>query len=305
MKNWILKAIIQKLISFLPNGHKINYWFQKNITKGVLLNDEYFFEKLESLKDHSRLKEKYLENPNPVCLELGTGWYPIVPIGLYLTGAPKIYTLDLSSLLKKKNVLGTIAKFLEHQNSGNLKKYGLNILNERVENLVSILKLSSDKDLVEILTELKVTYLVGDASKLELSPSTVDFIVSNNTFEHIHENALKSILKEFKRILKPNGLMSHFIDMSDHFAHLDKSITIYNFLRFSDFWWKVIDNDIQPQNRLRIIHYRNLYKELAIPIREEVNREGDYGLLKQVKLDKKYSGISQADIAVSHSLFVS
>ena len=36
IRKWHLKAIIQKTISFLPGSHKINYWFQKNITKGVL-----------------------------------------------------------------------------------------------------------------------------------------------------------------------------------------------------------------------------------------------------------------------------
>ena len=39
---WQMKAIAQKAISFLPKKEKINYWFQKNITKGVTLTDEYF-----------------------------------------------------------------------------------------------------------------------------------------------------------------------------------------------------------------------------------------------------------------------
>ena len=66
---------------------------------------------------------------------------------------------------------------------------------------------------------------------LSLQKESVDFICSNNTFEHIPQEILRDILVEFKRVLHPNGLMSHFIDMSDHFAHFDSRITIYNFLQ--------------------------------------------------------------------------
>ncbi len=65
---------------------------------------------------------------------------------------------------------------------------------------------------------------------LNIKSDSVDFICSNNTFEHIPADILSAILREFKRVIKPGGLMSHFIDMSDHFAHFDSRITIYNFL---------------------------------------------------------------------------
>ena len=60
--------------------------------------------------------------------------------------------------------------------------------------------------------------------------------------------------------------MSHFIDMSDHFAHLDKSISAYNFLKFSKTQWKLIDNSIQPQNRLRICDYTTLLKNAQFKV---------------------------------------
>lgn len=42
MKKWILKAFIQKVITFLPFSFKINYLFQKYVTKHVHLTDEFF-----------------------------------------------------------------------------------------------------------------------------------------------------------------------------------------------------------------------------------------------------------------------
>ncbi|MBK7337072.1 MAG: class I SAM-dependent methyltransferase [Saprospirales bacterium] len=120
-----------------------------------------------------------------------------------------------------------------------------------------------DWNLRDMLEALHIRYLVTDARKLPLNPESLDLIVSNNTFEHIYPNILAEILAEFKRLLRPGGMMSHFIDMSDHFAHLDTGITIYNFLRFSEKNWGWIDNSIQPQNRWRISHYRHLYKNWA------------------------------------------
>ena len=60
--------------------------------------------------------------------------------------------------------------------------------------------------------------------------------------------------------------MLHFIDMSDHFAHLGKSISAYNFLKFSETQWNLIDNSIQPQNRLRICDYTTLLKNAQFKV---------------------------------------
>jgi len=137
-----------------------------------------------------------------------------------------------------------------------------------------------------------------------LSENSVDFITSNNTFEHVFEEKLVEILKEFNRILKVDGLMSHFIDLSDHFAHADTSITIYNFLKFSDKHWKMIDNDVQPQNRFRINHFRDILSNSGFKIEKENNRPGDISILKGLKLDKQFSDIDTKDCAVSHSYIV-
>ena len=99
--------------------------------------------------------------------------------------------------------------------------------------------------------------------------------------------------------------MSHQIDMSDHFAHLDKSITIYNFLQYTDAQWNRIDNSIQPQNRLRIADFRRLHQQAGFKVLEELNRPGSISDLKKGKLADKYKTYSDADLAVSHTLMVS
>lgn len=302
MAVWILKAVIQKTISFLPASQRINYFFQKYITRGVSLDDEWFEDKLSHCRDHFAAFQKYGNRKSDfTAIELGTGWFPVVPLGLYLCGAGEIITYDLNALLRDENVKATVEKFSAYHKTGRLREF-LNGVNEE---RLNILLACQGKRKENILEKFKIKAVVGDASRTSLRSSSADLVVSNNVFEHIYPEILKRILEEFKRITKPRGVMSHFIDMSDHFAHLDKKISIYNFLRFSDKQWKWIDNSIQPMNRLRIYDYRKIYADLNIPITEEKNREGNVAGLKRIPLAQKFISAPAEETAISHSLVIS
>lgn len=306
MKKWILKAIVQKTISFLPKANKINNLFQKYVTKGFYLTDEYFFDRLEHAQVHLKEYASFTNNfvPNS-CLELGTGWYPVIPIAFYLAGVKNIHTVDISSLIKKEWIKITTAKFIEAYESKKLEDY-IKVDENRYEKIMFIHNNIDSLELKDVLDKLHLKYHVEDARKLHFQDGSIDLINSNNTFEHIEQEVLKSILKEFKRIInKKHGVMSHFIDMSDHFAHFDKSINIYNFLRFSDKQWKLIDNTIQPQNRLRIDDYRSIYQELNIPISKESFRKGNIDEVNDIKLNQKFKSKPIKTIAISHCNFTS
>lgn len=305
MKKWILKAIVQKSISYFPFSHRINYLFQKHVTKGVFLTDEYFYDRLSHASKHFKSYYNYAGIFPEKCLEIGTGWYPIVPISFFLAGVNKVYSVDISFLTSKQRIKITLEKFIESYKLGFLPEY-INIQSERFSSIQNILENIKKLSLNEILTKLHITYLIEDAGNLSLADNSIDLINSNNTFEHIYPDKLIPILKEFKRVLnKESGVMSHFIDLSDHFAHFDKSINIYNFLKFSDTQWKWIDNSIQPQNRLRIYDYKKIYADLNIPIDEESFRKGDLKELNKINLDKKYLNHPISDLAITHCHFVS
>lgn len=306
MKKWKQKAIVQKIISYLPLSHQINYFFQKYVTKGVYLSDLYFFDRLGHAKDHINSYQKYTGKETPITtLEIGTGWYPIVPISFFLIGADKIYSVDISFLTSKERLKNTLEKFVETEQKQQLKKY-VNYNPERFKILKDILAHYDKLSLEEVLQRLKITYLIEDARKLSLLDNSIDLINSNNTFEHIYPSILIPILKEFKRVIKKQeGVMSHFIDMSDHFAHFDKSINIYNFLQFSDRQWNYIDNEIQPQNRMRVYDYKNIFSDLNIPITESYYRKGNLSELKTITLDNKYLDYPIEETAISHCHFIS
>lgn len=301
---WIAKALIQKAISFLPYNHSVNFLFQKYVTRGVRLTDELFEDKLIHCRNHLHYFSTYATTAPASSLEIGTGWYPIVPIGLYLFGFQEIVSVDISDLLTTDSVHQTIARYEAYLTSGRLSQFLDQVDMERFSKLKELLQYNEPPH--ELLKRLNIRIIIGDARKIDRPDESFDLINSNNTFEHIYPEILIDIVKEFKRLLRPTGIMSHQIDMSDHFAHLDKSISIYNFLKYSDKQWSMIDNTIQPQNRLRVSDFREIFKDLKLEILFEQNRDGDIDLIKQLRplLDHKYKSYSDADLAVSHSLFV-
>lgn len=302
---WILKAVVQKTISYLPFRHRINFFFQKYVTKGVFLTDEYFTDRLQHARNHLRYYRRFSSNAHlETTLELGTGWYPVVPICMFLSGASTIYTVDISSLSSKEHVITTIEKFVNYYRQGKLAEY-MEVKAGRIAVLEDLLENQHLLNLEDLTRRLHLQYLIQDARHLSIDSSVIDLVHSNNTFEHVFPEILEALLVEFNRIARPGGILSHFVDMSDHFAHFDRSINIYHYLRFSDQQWAWIDNDIQPQNRWRINDYKALYHKLGLEIAYLDVRKGNLNLLKQIEVNKKYQNYPMSDLAISHCHIVS
>lgn len=305
---WKAKALVQKAISFMPYREKLNYLFQRYVTHGIELNDVHFEYKIQAASDHVRYMRKYAPEGilcNQAVLKLGTGWYPVVPVSMYLCGAMSVTSMDIRPWMNKKSLLVCINKFIEWRRAGKLDEHLKGIIEERWNTILSIAEKQDELTEERILDILQFRTMVTDARSTRLPAQSFDFICSNNTFEHIYPEVLQDILKEFKRLLKPGGLMSHHIDMSDHFAHFDTSISIYNFLKFSAKQWKLIDNKIQPQNRLRYIDFIKMYQRLQIPITEEKLWEGAPEQLAKIKIAPEFMQYSIADLAISHVYMVS
>lgn len=304
--NWKIKAWVQKTISYLPNGHKVNYLFQKYVTKGVVLSDAYFYDRLEHAQRHIGMYHKLVGSlKGAKTLELGTGWYPVVPLSNFLCGADKICSVDISNLTDKAKLKTTVDYFIQAEAAGKLKNY-IPFLPERLAFLKSIVSDFDKLSYEEILAKLNLRFLVRDARHLpELNDVSIDLIHSNNTFEHVYAAILSDILIEFKRLVKKGGMMSHFIDMSDHFAHSDHNITIYNFLKFNQKEWKRIDNSIQPQNRLRFKDFIKMYADVGIPVTDTEFRPGSLEDLAKVKIHTEWAEYSKEELAVSHGYIFS
>ena len=306
MAKWIIKAALQRSFSLFPNPEAINRLFQKYLTGQDKLNDTKFENKLLHASDHLRFLKKYspgIDTGKIKCLELGTGQFPIVPIYYFLHGMNDIVSIDIISFMTVDRIKNTLDYFLHYQNRfpEKFEKYLSAVDENRWKEMQRISQqIDSYKSVQEVLAAFSSRILIQDARRTDFADATFDFITSNNTFEHIYPEILEGILKEFYRILKPGGVMSHFIDMTDHFAHFDSQINIYNFLKFSPRAWRMIDNEILPQSRLRLRDYEEMYHRLGIPVTEKLIWLYNAELLDTISIHQSLKGYSREELAVVH-----
>jgi SAM-dependent methyltransferase len=194
-------------------------------------------------------------------MEVGTGWYPVVPIGVWFCGADRNLTYDLNRYLSPRVTSRALEWMVTH-----------------VEELADTLSDLAPRDLIKekldlvrrfkrrplgLLEQANIQYIAPrDAGSTGLAEDSVDIHVSLFTFEHIPRNDLRAILREAARVLRPGGLAIHRVDPKDHFSDIDASITKVNFLRFTEREWrKHFGNRYAYQNRLHDPEFRALFDE--------------------------------------------
>lgn len=303
---WVFKAAVQKGIATLPASERVNYVFQRRVSRRLRLDHRTLSNKLERVDEHLHAYRKVTGRESPrFALELGTGWFPVVPIGLFLAGVESVRTVDLVPHLRTEHVLAAVKAVLDSQRGGEIAEAA--VKPDRLSELRQLGALGPTLPLDEILRRLRIVPLIGDAQSLPLPDGSVDLVCSNNTFEHIYSSVLGGILLDLARVLAPHnkGAMSHFIDLSDHFAHLDKSISAYNFLRFSARQWQMLDNSIQPQNRLRYDDYIRLHEDAGLRVVETEVRPGSVPELLRVPVHQEFANRDPDVLAITHCRIVS
>jgi hypothetical protein len=120
-------------------------------------------------------------------------------------------------------------------------------------------------------------------------------VVSNNTFEHIPADVLRGLAAEFARLCPPGGVMDHFVDMHDHYATFDPSIGRLNYLRYPDPVWRLFNNPLQHQNRLRLPEYRAILEEAGFEIVAERRRNGRPGEFDGLRVARRFEAIPREE----------
>jgi SAM-dependent methyltransferase len=307
--NWKLKAKIQNLISLLPDSlsYSIYYWIQRNfgsLRESKLNPTSRLIGGIETVK---RLEQVGRSPVGSTFLEVGTGRKINTPLAFWLLGAEKIITVDLNPYLKEELVREDLDYIVKNKSEIE-GLFGNRIFNDRLNVLLEFIE--SPYELKNLLKFINIEYIApGDASRLNLSESSIDFHTSYTVLEHISPEIIKAILKEGQRILKKDGLFIHKIDYSDHFSHSDKSISSINFLQFSDDDWdKIAGNRYMYMNRLRHDDFVSLFLALGnLVLLDEVNQDSDVVKLlefNKTKLHSRFSQKTKEVLAISSSWII-
>jgi len=303
MRHWLIKSAIQRTISFLPWCHWWNERLQTWVTRTLDLSPERFTQRLEYCQRH--LEHFFDLRPQRgegfSVLELGTGWYPVVPAGLYLCGATEIWTIDIAPHLRPDRVVRALRLLAEYAERGQLQKYLPQAQPGRMAALRRTLNGAAAKTGEALLKELNIHVLVRDAQNTGLGPASIDLFVSNGVLEYIPRQVVANMLAEFKRLAKPGAVFSHFINLSDEYAQFDRSISQFNFLKYSDRQWRWLDSPLTPKSRLRISDYRELFAQTGCRIIREDDLSGAVCDLEGIRLAPRFQSYSQADLLVLRS----
>jgi SAM-dependent methyltransferase len=301
--NWRYKARLQNIIAALPFSDAIYYAAQRcagDLRKSRFDPMEWFQVTGRALE---RLRSQGFSIAGKNVLEIGTGRALGVPTALWLCGANRTVTVDLNRYLSPALVL-MCNRYLA-QNAHKVRELWAGSLDDKLfqDRMRQLQGFSGGMD--SFLRLIDTEYLApADARHLDIADNSFDLHFSYAVFEHVPAPEISAILKEAKRLLRPGGLLLHSIDLSDHFAYGDDSITKINFLQFSDQQWsRWAGNQYMYHNRLRATDVFKLFEDAGVRIArkgETLDERSLEALKRGFSLDSQFVGAAPEQLAITN-----
>lgn len=270
------KTIIFKGLSVLPSqlGYSL-YHFLQNIGGNNKL--EY---KMESAKNTFKTVVGILDKNNiklahKNIAELGSGWVPIFPYQLITEGkVKKVDTYDVNEHFSQKEIEQLNAFYANQFDCVFEKKGKYNLLKG-----VSYFP--------------KTTICEGEIQN-------IDLVLSRFVLEHVTPKDLVEIHRFLYSNLKSGSLVLHLISPSDHRAYSDSSLSLQDFLKYSEDEWNQIQTKFDYHNRLRLPQYIKILSECFEIIyfeHDKINRDSDsYKKFKKLTIHKDFAAFSDQEL---------
>lgn len=261
--NWRIKGIVQKALSTAPGGVRVNDILQR--TAGGLRNIDATVDS-KVIDDWivlaRQLRELNVQIGDAVLVEVGTGWFPVLPLCFAFAGARTCHTFDVTRHLDARLTSRAIARLRVHlPRIADTAGLSVGQVQERYDHV------SGARDVSTALDRAGVRYHApADAAQTGLGNREVDAVFSNSVLEHVPSCGIAAILRESARIVKPAGVSLHSVNCGDHYAYFDRSISPINYLQYSDRQWSRWNNRLLYQNRLRPADFLQLAKDAGLQI---------------------------------------
>jgi len=282
--NHKIKTLFFKTLSLFPNqiGYKLYYFFQ-NIKESKsfelkLRSAENTFNELIHVCNAVGIPLK-----NQTVLEIGSGWIPSLPyLFLFKAEVKKVLTYDINN----------------HYQNKNLRKF--HSLFEKKNNITIKLHNHSLPEQIEYFPNTDVKHC---------KDTDVDLIFSRFVLEHINPRDISLMHKNFKENFKKGTHIVHFISPSDHRAYSDKSLSLQDFLKYSQEEWNKIQTKFDYHNRLRFSEYIKIFDSLNIDIIYQnhgvIKKDSSqYHLFKKLKLHKDYENFLEEDLLAGNIVII-
>lgn len=239
-----IKTSIFKFLAYLPGNLGMNlYHLLQNFSENKNLDI-----KVKSSEDtfttFASLTQKLsIPIQNSTIIEIGSGWLPIMPYFFIYKGlASKVYTYDLNQHYQSKAISNFNAVFASSYNED--------------------IKASSTNTFP--LPEQVHYFPNQNIIKATLPKQAIVF--SRFVLEHVTPNDIVAMHEKFKKELEKGSYVVHFISPSDHRAYSDSSLSLQDFLKYSQQEWDAIQTKFDYHNRLRLPQYLKIFTDLGYDI---------------------------------------
>ena len=280
---WLAKAALQRGLGLLPQGERLNYVFQRHVAHSLPAGESVFRRKLARAEQHLSAYEEHGPGTPPgeaTFYEFGVGWDLAIPLSYAKLGVGRQVLVDIRPSARV----------------------------ELVNDSLAALELDGVRSLDGLQERFGIEYLAPrDARATGLPSGSVDFVSSTDVCEHVPEGDLAAIFRECHRLLRAGGAFSCRIDLQDHYAYFDRRLSRYNFLRFSDRAWSLVNSPLHHQNRLRAKDYLRLVREAGFKLLTEApSGPSEEGLadLASLPLAPRFRGYSPQELGVTILSFV-
>ena len=246
MKHWIKTATF-KCLSALPEGlGDAMYHTLQRVVSSQSIGEEITSKNTAYERMQAILSGLEVPFRNQRILEIGSGWLPILPYFMkFKGGCAEVFTYDINRHFNKNRIRDFarifFADYCPGSNPpGSDAKFGL---------------------------PAGIAYF--PSTDILVNPpaaQSIDLVVSVNVLEHVHPDTLLAIHRESGRYLTEDGLFVHLVSPSDHRAYSDLSLSLYDFLQYSQEEWDHIQTRFDYHNRLRFPQYLQLFKDSGFDV---------------------------------------
>lgn len=192
---WYAKIAAKLVLSRLPVGYSV--WSKLNLfVHGAMNSPDYAYGVFRQHFERSHFSRKEV---GFVALEVGPGDSLLSAIVAAAHGASRCYLVDAGAFATEDlTAYREMAGYL------------------RLRNLPAP-AMDKISDLAGVLESSNAVYGTQGLRSLRDIPSeSVDFIWSQAVLEHIRRHEFLDTMKELRRILRPDGVCSHRVDLKDH-----------------------------------------------------------------------------------------
>jgi SAM-dependent methyltransferase len=302
--HWRIKGAIQSFLGAVPRGAELHHFLQRRA--GGLKN---FTAELSTKIDDGLLVIGHLREVSmPVAsryLEIGSGWYPTLPLLLHFGGAKVVHTVDLNRHMRL-DLASRCASGIEQRAAALSAATGRDEAAIVAAVRATVRALDRGAGIAEATDGVIQYRAPSDASATGLPAESLDVVFSNDVLEHIPGPIIERCFAEASRVLRPGGVMAHAVNCGDHYAYGDRAISQLNYLRYSESRWRKYNNAFLYQNRLRAVDFTDMARRAGFSLEVDTSRPSPKRLaeLAEIRVDPEFARYSREQLAITSVTFV-